>query len=231
MPRKRSLQQVIAEIGNADRRLAAQVARHAQRRKESVEEAQRLIAAGEKPLDPIATYALLFASSQGSGCQKAVVKKLHELTGFLKGKAGEPVLLVLHHRTQLTKGGCFHHASFRDEPEICLGVLDEGGPIFDFADPTKLALPTTKYVMSGVVADSSPDGKVQDGPLPIPGHFLAGLLELGGNGDNVDLAVGQFAFEACRIQLPSDGSNPGVKLKMALGLPVSEIERTLYGDK
>jgi hypothetical protein len=215
---ERSLSEVLSEIQGNDKLMAVQAAGHARRRQELLKEVQRLVAAGEKPDDPIATYAMLFASSQGPERQAAVEAQLRKINAGLKAHSGEPVLLVKHDRTLVHEGGCFGGDMHSDRPDLHLGVLDKGGLVFDFTDSCNIALSTTKYV-----SGDSKSGQVETGPMPVPAEFLVGVLGLGRA--DTDLAAGYEQVMSCNYRLILEGGADKLeKLAQRLGIGLLETE-------
>jgi len=81
MSEARSLSQVLADIQGGDKLAAIQADGHARRRQKLLEEVQQLVAAGQKPGDPIATYVTLFMGSASPESQAALIAKLREIDG------------------------------------------------------------------------------------------------------------------------------------------------------
>jgi hypothetical protein len=160
------------------------------RRQELLENAQRLIAEGQKPDDPIAIYMTLFMGNASPENQATLAAKLREIDAALRQCPNEPVLLVQRHATPSESPGCCRGGiAISALPVLHLGLMGEGGLIFDFAEPTHIALSTTKHVTS-VVHD---DLKVQDGPMPILDCLLGSILGLGLGFEKAELVIGYEA--------------------------------------
>jgi hypothetical protein len=159
------------------------------KRQELLSAVRERIAAGELPDDPIATYVTLFMGNASPESQAALTAKLREIDAALRQHPSEPVLLVQqHHRTLERPSGCFHEPSISDQQTLHLGFLDGGGLIFDFTDPCKIALSTTKHFDNVIPGDD----QVKDGPMLVPDHLLGSLLDLG-LGDDAKLVIGHEA--------------------------------------
>jgi hypothetical protein len=194
---------------------------HDDRRAALMAEINRLIAAGQKPDDPIGTYVMLFASSQGPERQAAVEAQLRKIDAGLKAHAGEPVLLVQPYATPSRPDGAQPGLLVSALPVLHLGLLGKGSLIFDFADPTHITLPTIKHVVSALPGTE----KIEVGPMPIPDYLLGSLLEPKPGLKRVELAIGYEQVMQCDCRLMSEnGSGKLEKLAQKLGIGLLETE-------